>query len=168
MAEGVARQDAGRISTEFAGRPGRTGLARRVGVYEARGFGVQACISFIAFRVGNGTPQDGGLGGTVRRTGVPLSCAPGHRTIRSRVCLMMASGRNMVPRPRTVRFLIVKLLELSGLVSLQPRVQLFRPMEVLHPGCPRSEQRRHQHARLHLFQHRHDSVVITFQYSCYV
>lgn len=66
----------------------------------------------------------------------------------------------MVPRPCTVQFFIVKLLELSGLVSLQPRVQ--------RPGCPHSEQRRHQHAGLHLFQHRHDSVVITFQYSCYV
>ena len=81
---------------------------------------------------------------------------------------MMTSGRNYLPRTDSLQFLIVKLLELSGLVSLQPRVQLFRPMEVLHPGCPRSEQRRHQHARLHLFQHRHDSVVITFQYSCYV
>lgn len=54
VAKQLERQVAGRISTEFAGRPGRSGFARCVGVYEAHGFDVQACISFIAFPVGNG------------------------------------------------------------------------------------------------------------------
>ena len=47
-------------------------------------------------------------------------------------CLMMTSERSNLPHPCPLQFLIVQLLELSGLIRLQPRIQHFPPMEGLH------------------------------------
>ncbi|EEF22450.1 conserved hypothetical protein [Ricinus communis] len=64
---------------------------------------------------------------------------------------MMTSERSNLPHPCPLQFLIVQLLELSGLIRLQPRIQHFPPMERSAPGCPRNEQHGRQHAGLHLF-----------------
>ncbi|MCO4876851.1 hypothetical protein [Paraburkholderia caribensis] len=45
---------------------------------------------------------------------------------------MMTSERSNLPHPCPLQFLIVQLLELSGLIRLQPRIQHFPPMEGLH------------------------------------